>query len=397
MSGVRFELRVARAAIVLLAGLAVAAPIVALDRPFFADVPASASTGFGALPVGRSFPWFTALFDTRYFESVVDRAFNGLLVVAPAFLIAWFATRRARPRARVIAFAAWCVAGIVTSLACAHKEPTLDWSGRLARIESDGGATRAIFPPVPFAPNATDVTRVSEPPSGKHWLGTDPAGRDVFTRLLYGVRISLTIGWVSTSIAIAIGVLLGALAGFRRGWVEAVVLRLIETFAAFPAFLLVMALVALSDERSVFHLMAIIGLTGWTDTARLVRAEFLSIGERDYAVAARALGVPASRVMFRHLLPNALAPVLVIAAFGVAASILVESGLAFLDLGDAQVASWGQVLRAGRQTGELHLILAPGLLIFFTVTMMNVLAEGLRDRLDPRLDAARTVGAATTR
>jgi peptide/nickel transport system permease protein len=211
----------------------------------------------------------------------------------------------------------------------------------------------------------------------------------VLARLLFGARMSLSIGLVAVSIYILIGVVLGALAGYLRGWVEALILRFVEVVACFPSFLLVMTLIALVRERSIIHIMIVIGLTEWPTVARLVRAEFLRQAELDYSQAARALGLSRLRIIFRHILPNALAPVMVTAAFGVAGAILLESGLSFLNLGDATVSSWGQVLRAGRETGELHLILAPGLLILISVTMMNLVAEGLQDALDPKLDHIR--------
>lgn len=389
IGGVRERLRgdrvvtVAAAVIGVQVALAVLAPLIASDRPFVLHVPeAAGSTGFGALPTGWSFPWLTGLFDARSFPSIVDRAINGLLVLLPFVGLSLLVAGRRRAGA---VFGLWLVLGVAVGVTAAHEEPKRSWVAKVERLRDQGHEVTAVFAPIRHAPDATDVRATQQPPSAAHLLGTDTAGRDVLTRLLFGLRISLSIGLVAVSLYILFGVLLGALAGARRGRVDRWIVRAIEVVSCFPTFLLVMVLIALVRERSIFHVMLVLGLTGWPGVARLVRAEFLSQDSREYAVAARALGLPASRVIFRHVLPNCMAPVLIVATFGLAGAILIESGLAFLGLGDAGVASWGQVLREGRVTGQLHLILAPGLLIFVTVTMMNLLAEGLRDALDPKL------------
>ncbi len=369
--------------LVVWCGLGVLAPLLASSRPFYLHVPPEASAGFKALPPGWSFPWFSGLFDERVYESGLDLAFNGLLATAPILLLA-FVVRSLRRR-RLAVLVGWIMLGVATSFVARHGEPVLEYVAKVERLREKGHEIRALFPLLPYAVEAPDVSRTHQSPSAAHPAGTDEAGRDVLTRLLFGLRISLTIGLVAVSIYVAIGVLLGALAGYLRGFADVLIRKLIEVVSCFPSFLLVMTLVAFVPERSIFHVMLIIGLTGWPSVARLVRAEFLAQSEMDYAAAARALGLPRWRIIFRHLLPNCLAPVAVVAAFGVSGAILVESGLAFLDLGDATAASWGQVLRSGRDSGDLHLILGPGLLIFLTVTMMNVVAEGLRDATDPKL------------
>lgn len=376
-------IRVGAVLLLLLVVSAILAPLVAGPRPFFLDVPeAAAGTGFGALPTGLSFPLFTGLFDHNLYPSFIDRAFNALLPILPLFLLGlcWRPLRR-RPLCFILL--ALLLAGMGTPW-LSHGEPYRDYPDKIERLREQGHAVSARFPPVPYGADQTDVTAALEAPSSSHLLGTDEVGRDVFSRLLFGSRISLTIGLLAVSIYVVIGVLLGALAGYFRGWIDACIMRLVEVVSCFPSFLLVMALIALIRERSIFHVMLVIGLTGWPTVARLVRAEFLKQSRLDYTMAARALGLGWRPIVFRHVLPNTLAPVLVTAAFGVAGAILVESGLAFLNLGDTSVASWGEVLRSGRESGELHLILAPGLLIFVTVTMMNVLAEGLQDALDPK-------------
>ena len=383
--------RVAAAGLWMLAALlllAIYAPLIASGRPYFLVVPEEAAgSGFGALQGGLTFPLFSGLFDRHQFQSGVDLFFNGLLVGSPALLFV-FCFRRLRRRWRIL-LPAWLGLAALLALLLVHGEPARNYRVKVERMTERGHSVRALFAPVPYSFTETDVLSTVEPPSSAHWLGTDRAGRDVLARLLFGARMSLTIGLVAVSIYILIGVVLGALAGYLRGWVEAVILRLVEVVACFPSFLLVMTLIALVRERSIIHIMIVIGLTEWPTVARLVRAEFLRQAELDYSQAARALGLNRRRIIFRHLLPNALAPVMVTAAFGVAGAILLESGLSFLNLGDATVSSWGQVLRAGRETGELHLILAPGLLILVSVTMMNLVAEGLRDALDPKLDRIR--------
>jgi len=179
--------------------------------------------------------------------------------------------------------------------------------------------------------------------------------------------------------------MLGAFAGYFGGWVDMFVSRAIEVMICFPSFFLILTLAAFVEERSIFHVMAIIGLTSWTGVARLIRAEFLKHKHLEYADAALALGIPRHRIIFRHILPNAVAPVLVSATFGVASAILIESSLSFLGLGDLSVPSWGEILSTGRLEGKLWLILAPGAAIFFLVSVFNLVGEGLRDALDPKL------------
>ena len=268
-----------------------------------------------------------------------------------------------------------------------YTERVVDWKGEMAAIDAspDSEAVFAIFPMHTYHYGDTDPTRSVLPPSGAHWFGTDTEGRDVFARMLYGTRVSLTIGIVAVSIYVAIGIFLGAIAGYFGGFVDALVSRAIEIMICFPSFFLILTLAAFVEERSIFHVMVIIGITSWTGVARLIRAEFLRHKELEYAQAAIALGVPRRRIIFRHILPNAISPVLVTATFGVASAILTESGLAFLGLGDISSPSWGMTLSAGRMEGKLWLILFPGLAIFLLVSMLNLLGEGLRDALDPKL------------
>jgi peptide/nickel transport system permease protein len=268
--------------------------------------------------------------------------------------------------------------------------PLVDWTSRAERLEATG-AGWAVFPPCRFHPDNVGelgpgpASRSLRRPGGENVLGCDLNGRDVLARLLFGTRISMTIGLVAVAIFVAIGSVLGSLAGYYGGKVDLAVMRLVEVMMCFPSLFLILTIVAVFESRSIFLIMAVIGLVGWPGVTRLVRAEFLRQRNLDYVVAARALGVPESRVIFGHVFPNCVGPVLVSATFGIASSILVESGLAFLGLGDTTSVSWGQMLNAGRFEGQWHLIFAPGLAIFFVVTVFNLLGEGLRDALDPKL------------
>jgi peptide/nickel transport system permease protein len=236
-------------------------------------------------------------------------------------------------------------------------------------------------------PGAIDIAHRLLPPSWQYPLGTDDLGRDVLTRILYGARISLLVGFVAVGIATAIGIVLGALAGYYGRWVDATLMRFVDIMLCFPTFFLILAVIAFL-EPSIWNIMIIIGLTGWMGVARLVRAEFLSLRERDFVLAARALGARDSRIIFRHILPNALSPVLVSATLGVAGAILTESALSFLGIGvQPPTPSWGNMLIVGKQTlGTAWWLSAfPGFAILLTVLGYNLLGEGIRDALDPRL------------
>lgn len=238
----------------------------------------------------------------------------------------------------------------------------------------------------PYDPNAINVREILLSPSAQHWMGTDGLGRDVFSRMLHGARISLLVGIVSVGIATAIGVLLGALAGYYRGWVDSLIMRVVDIMLSIPTFFLILAVIAFLTP-SIWNIMIVIGLTSWMGVTRLVRAEFLSLRNREFVLAAATLGVGDGRMLFRHLLPNSLTPIIVSAVLGVASAVLVESGLSFLGLGvQAPQASWGNILTDGKEYIEFAwwLSLFPGCAILITVLGYNLLGEGLRDALDPR-------------
>lgn len=247
----------------------------------------------------------------------------------------------------------------------------------------------ALFAPyiAPYSPTEIDVDNVLSPPSLKHPFGTDELGRDVFSRMIYGARVSLSVGFVAVGIAIFTGTILGALAGYYGGKIDSLLMRFVDIMLTFPTIFLILAVVIIV-EQSIWTIMVIIGLTGWMDVARLVRAEFLSLKEREFVQAAKALGVDNLRIIFRHILPNALAPVFVAAVFGIAGAILTESALSFLGFGiKPPEPSWGNILTSGKDNIEVAwwLSLFPGLAIFITTLSYNLVGETLRDSLDPRL------------
>jgi peptide/nickel transport system permease protein len=251
-----------------------------------------------------------------------------------------------------------------------------------------GEGDYALRPVVPYSPKSQYLLRSKQGPSKQHWLGTDDRGRDVLSRMIWGTRVSMSIGFVAVGISVSIGVVLGAIAGYYRGWVDEAVQRVIEIMLCFPTFFLILAVIAFLPPN-ILTLMAVIGVTGWMGVARLVRGEFLKLREAEFTIAATATGLRDTRVMFRHMLPNALAPVLVSAAFGVAGAILTESGLSFLGFGvQPPEPSWGELLKQSQRLLVINawwLVIFPGLAIFITVTAFNLVGEGLRDAMDPRL------------
>jgi peptide/nickel transport system permease protein len=254
-------------------------------------------------------------------------------------------------------------------------------------------AVLAVLAPViaPWDPNRPNIKKVLEGPSRQHWLGTDHLGRDVLSRMLYGSRVSLAVGFVSVGIATAIGIVLGSIAGYHGGLVDAFVMRLVDLMLVFPRFFLLLAVLAFLTP-SIWTIMVVIGLTGWMGVTRLVRAEFLSLKEREFVLWSQAVGASGFRVIWRHILPNAMAPVLVAMTLGIPAAILTESGLSFLGLGvQPPFATWGNILNEGKDAIEIAwwLSLYPGLAILITVLSYNLLGEGIRDALDPRLRQGR--------
>lgn len=246
----------------------------------------------------------------------------------------------------------------------------------------------APYDPYDLAVSASGNIAFEEPPSSEHLLGTDAIGRDVHSRLIYGGRISLSIGLISATISIVLGSLLGVLAGFRGGATDTVLSRTADAVSTFPALFLILT-VSSFVKPSIFNVMAVIGLLSWMPTFRLMRAEVLKLRAVDFVEAAHALGAGAGRIMGRHLVPNAVAPIIVQATLGVAEAILIESALSFLGLGvQPPTASWGNMLADARSMTVLQsqpwLWVPPGVAIFVTVLAINFMGDGLRDAIDPR-------------
>lgn len=235
-------------------------------------------------------------------------------------------------------------------------------------------------------PLLPDLNAMLMPPSAEHWFGTDAYGRDLFSRMLYGARASLWVGFVAVGISLSIGVPLGLVAGYFRGIVDECIMRFVDVMLCFPSFFLILAVVAFL-EPNLTNIMVVIGLTSWMRVTRLVRAETLSLREREFVHAARLAGASSFSILLRHILPNAIAPIPVVATLGVAGAILVESSLSFLGIGiQYPLPSWGNILMDGKQALEIAwwLSLFPGMSILITVLGYNLLGESLRDILDPR-------------
>lgn len=367
-------------AIIGLFGIATLAPVLAMKVPF---VWKDAS--------GVSFPWFEGLlFNRNVFESGVDLFFNLLLVLSPLLLATGFVVSRkgrslsARDASRLRGRAVRTWAGVVllVFIALLIVEPRsalLDYR----RLAMTSDHVSGLFPPLRIA--YEDTLHGLEGPGIRHILGQDSAGRDIFVRLVYGTRVSLSVGVIAVSIYITIGTILGSVAGYFGGWVDIIIQRLIEIFLCFPSFFLILTFIGFLPQPNLVAMMVIIGVVGWTRPARLIRGEFLRLKSIDFVAAAKAGGLSNGRIIFRHVLPNAVGPVLVNATFGVASAILVESSLSFLGFGDPTLPSWGRILAFGRSTGDTGMMLIAGMAIFVTVSVFNMAGEGIRDALDPKL------------
>lgn len=230
---------------------------------------------------------------------------------------------------------------------------------------------------------------LKQPPSESHWLGTDALGRDVWARLIFATRVSLSVGLVAVTIYTLIGTVLGAIAGYYGGQVDSIIMRLTDVVMCFPTLIIIITVVALIGP-SLINIMTVIGLISWPSIARLVRAQFLSLREQEFALAARCVGVPNTRIIWRHLLPNCVGPITVAATFGIASAILTEASLSFLGLGvPPPEPSWGQMLTDAQKLSVLAdmpwLWVPPGVMIALTVLCVNFVGDGLRDAFDPRM------------
>jgi peptide/nickel transport system permease protein len=273
------------------------------------------------------------------------------------------------------------------------KPPTVSVYEQYREAEAAGHVQFVIRAPLAYSSSDRLRDQFDEhrphpwPPGGKHVLGTEDNGSDILSQIMHACRIAMAIGFIATGIAVVIGAIVGGLMGYFVGWVDLIGMRLVEIFSAIPTLYLLLAFVAFFD-RNLYLMMVIIGLTTWVGDARFVRAEFLRLRNQEFVHAARAAGLPLRSVLFRHMLPNAMAPLLVSASFGIASAILFESTLSFLGLGLVDEPSWGKLLsQAAGAEGNFHWWLAvfPGMTIFLTVFAYNLIGEAVRDALDPKL------------
>lgn len=253
-------------------------------------------------------------------------------------------------------------------------------------LDNQNKLETAIWPPVPYGSTEIDLKNTLSPPRGDHYLGTDGIGRDVLAGLIHGSRVSLSVGFVAAGIALLIGITLGSLAGFYGGKIDLLIMRFVEIMVNLPTFFLIITIVAIYGS-SIWYIMAAIGLTGWTNDAKLIRGEVLKVRNMEYITAANSIGLPNRQIILRHVIPNAIAPVLVSGAFAIAGAILTEAALSFLGFGvKATTVTWGSLLNEARGASNAWwLAIFPGAMIFIAVVTYNLIGEGLRDALDPRL------------
>jgi peptide/nickel transport system permease protein len=254
------------------------------------------------------------------------------------------------------------------------------------KLDNENKLESVIWTPVPYGPSEIDLDNSLNPPGGDHYLGTDPIGRDLLAGLIHGSRVSLSVGFVAAGIALLIGIVLGSIAGFYGGTADLIIMRFVEIMMTLPVFFLIITIVAIYGS-SIWYIMLAIGLTSWTGDAKLIRGEVLKVRNMEYITAANSIGLPNRQIIFRHVIPNAIAPVLVSGAFAIAGAILTEAALSFLGFGvAATTVTWGSALNEARSASNAWwLAIFPGLMIFIAVVTYNLIGEGLRDALDPRL------------
>ncbi|MEM1213459.1 MAG: ABC transporter permease [Planctomycetota bacterium] len=268
--------------------------------------------------------------------------------------------------------------------------PPLTVLSQYREAEAAGELERVVFTVLPFSATDRQAERPTRdksfrPPSARHPMGTTLSGADVMSRMIHATRVALAVGVIATGLSLVIGIAVGGMMGYFSGVVDLLGMRLVEVFSAIPVLFLLIIIVATRDERNIYLMMTVIGLLSWVGYALYIRAEFLKLRQADYVQAARAVGVSVPGILFRHLLPNGVTPVLVLASFGVASAILYESTLSFLGLGLVDEPSWGGLLNEARKAGtHWGLVWFPGLAIFLTVFALNLVGDALREALDPR-------------
>jgi peptide/nickel transport system permease protein len=253
-------------------------------------------------------------------------------------------------------------------------------------LDNEGKLESVVWTPVPYGPNEIDLSKTLIPPSGDHYLGTDQIGRDLLSGIIHGSRISLSVGIVAAGISIVIGIVLGLLAGYYGGKTDIIIMRFVEIMSNFPTLFLIIVIVAFFGS-SIWYVMAAIGFTSWVTDAKLIRGEVLKVRNMEYVLAANSIGLPNKRIIFKHVLPNSIAPVLVSGSFAIAGAIIIEASLSFLGVGvSATTVTWGSLINLAREASSAWwLAIFPGLMIFISVVSYNLIGEGLRDALDPRL------------
>ncbi len=254
------------------------------------------------------------------------------------------------------------------------------------QLDNENKLESVVWTPVPYGSREIDLKNSLSPPRGDHYLGTDAIGRDLLAGLIHGSRVSLSVGFIAAGIALLIGIVLGSMAGYYGGKVDLLIMRFVEIMMTLPTFFLIITIVAIYGS-SIWYIMAAIGFTSWTGDAKLIRGEVLKVRNMEYITAANSIGFSGKQIIFRHVIPNAIAPVLVSGAFAIAGAILTEAALSFLGFGvSATTVTWGSLLNEARGASNAWwLAIFPGLMIFIAVVTYNLIGEGLRDALDPRL------------
>ena len=363
-------------AITALCAAAIFAPLIANGKPLIVLMDGSLSS-----------PALQAMIAPESSEIFVEKMFNYLMLFLPILLILHLVTRKLHRNVFRITALVLALLLMIPFLTQGRRIDKTPWREIAATMQKPDFA---LFAPVPYGPFETVAVPYGKP-SGKHWFGTDHAGRDVLSRMIYGARVSLAVGFLATGIAMSLGTVIGLFAGYRGGRTDLLVMRLVEIVICFPTFLLLLILMSImldyGSRQSILLVILVIGLTGWTGLCRLVRGETLKARQMEYIQSCEAMGTPVWRILLFHLLPNVSAPIFVSFTFEVAGAILAESSLSFLGFGvQDPTSSWGELLRQAfpDPLTYWHLMLWPGLAIFIAVCAFNFAGEGLRKAIDTK-------------